>query len=150
MTKVYSRYKRPSVPGISGFEHTLAQQQFRDETNINLIVERAARTGDMSVFTPPERQQFIDTSVYEDYQSALHTLETVEDDFYSLPASVRKEFDNDPQSYVAFMSDDSNYDKAVELGLLHPSGDVPASMPAREPEAPAAAPPEANPTTGDA
>lgn len=144
MPKIYSRYKVPEVSGIVFDDPTLAQQQFKDEVNINTIIARAMQTGDMSAFTPNDRAQFIDASVYDDYQSALDTLQTVEEDFYSLPADLRKEFDNDADKYVEFMSDDANHAKAVELGLLQGSGDeqTPASVTATE--QPAVAPPEAS------
>lgn len=150
MTKIHSRYDVPASDGITFNEPTLTQQQFKDEVNINNIVNRAMQTGDVSVFTPTQRAEFIDNSVYEDYQSALDTLQTVEDDFYSLPAVVRKEFDNDPDKYVAFISDPDSYDRAVELGLLQGSGDEQTHASVKEPEQPPAGSPKANVEVGDA
>lgn len=138
--KIHSRYKRPDSPEIAEFEPTLAQQQFKDEADINNIMRRALLAGDASIFTPHDRQEFIDTSLFEDYQTALATIETIDEDFFSLPSALRKEFDNDPDKYVRFMSDEANYPKAIELGLLSGPGYEQEISPAKEPGQPAAAP----------
>lgn len=142
MPKIYSRYDTPVIPGITFPEKTLTQQHFKDEVDINRIVSRAIQTGNTALFTPTQRAQFYDCSVYKDYQAALDTIGDIEDDFLSLPSSVRKEFGNDPDKYVAFMSDPRNVKKAIELGLLESSGEPKPAKPASEPKQPAAAPSE--------
>ncbi len=49
--KFHTRYNPPPSPGIVFEEPTMTQQHFRDECDINKIVERAIRTGDTTVFT---------------------------------------------------------------------------------------------------
>lgn len=150
MIKIYSRYDVPESKGVVFTEPTSTQQQFRDETDINKIVARAIQTGDATVFTTTERGQFYDCTTFNDYQDALQRIADVDEDFYSLPSSVRKYFDNDPDNYVEFMSDPDNHDKAVELGLLQGSGDKepPAAPPT--PEQPPAGPSETKTPNSDA
>jgi hypothetical protein len=138
--KIYSRYDVPRKAGITFTDKTRTQQHFKNETDINMIISRAIQTNNQAIFTPPERQQFIDCSVYGGYQESLERLAQVEDDFYSLPSSVRKQFGNDVESYVAFMGNPMNAKKAVELGLLEGSGETQPVEPASEPKQPAAAP----------
>ncbi|AST68717.1 hypothetical protein BFG07_08490 [Kosakonia cowanii] len=116
--KIYSRYDVPAYAGLSCPEPTRTQQHFADEVDINKIISRAISTGDTTVFTTTERAQYFDCSNFEDYQASLDFIAGVEEDFYSLPSRVRKEFDNNPDNYVEFMTDPRNYAKAVELGLL--------------------------------
>ena len=137
--KIYSRFNTPVIPGLSCTDKTRTQQHFRNECDINMIVQRAINTGNTQVFTTTQRAQYYDCSAYSDYQSALEMLDNVADDFYSLPSRIRKEFGNDPDKYVSFMSDPRNAAKAVELGLLEGSGETQPAKPASKPEQPAAA-----------
>lgn len=43
--KIYSRFKKPPSEGLSDFSPTRTQQHFKDETDINKIIQRAITTG---------------------------------------------------------------------------------------------------------
>ncbi len=112
-------YDRDAVSDESGLacpEPTLAQQQFRDEADINTILERFGRTGELVV--PVNVPQFGDYSEVVDYHSAMNMVIEAQDSFDRLPAKIRAEFDNDPGKFVDFVMDDNNRDKAVEMGLI--------------------------------
>lgn len=141
-TKIYSRFDRPKKDGITFTEKTRTQQHFAKEVDINEIVKRAINTGDVTVLTPQQRGEYYDCTAFEDYQQALEYVAAVEEDFFTLPSAVRKEFGNDPDAYVQFMSEPKNFAKAVELGLLQGSGDkTPPAAPVA-PEQPPAGPSE--------
>lgn len=150
MVKIYSRYDVPVCEGVVFTEPTRTQQQFKDETDINKIVARAIQTGDATVFTTAERGSYYDSSTFTDYRDALQIISDIDDDFFSLPSSVRRHFDDDPDAYVAFMADPNNYEQAVELGLLEGSGEPPAASPSSAPEQPPAGPSETKNTQSDA
>lgn len=135
VTKIYSRFKPPAKPGLSDFSPTRTQQHFKDETDINKIIQRAITTGDTTVFTTTQRGEYYDVSAFEDYQTALDTISDVKADFFSLNAKLRQQFGNDPERYVEFMSDPANVSKAIELGLLEGSGE---SLDRRESQSPGA------------
>lgn len=116
--KIYSRYDPPPSEGMTFKESTRTQQHFKNECDINMIISRAIQTNNVALLTPTERGEYFDSSSFESYQDSLDYLAHVEDDFMSLPSSVRKEFGQDVGRYVAFMSDANNISKAVELGLL--------------------------------
>lgn len=150
MVKIYSRYDVPVCEGVVFTEPTRTQQHFKDETDINKIVARAIQTGDATVFTTAERGSYYDTSTFSDYQDALQIIADIDEDFFSLPSSLRRQFNDDPDAYVAFMADPRNVDKAVELGLLEGSGKPPAATPSSAPEQPPAGPSETKDPRSDA
>ena len=73
-----------------------AQQQFKEECDINTIVERFGITGKMpeQVATPLTG----DFTEVVDYQGALDMLRQADEGFMTIPAAVRAQFDNDAGS----------------------------------------------------
>ncbi|WP_157941802.1 hypothetical protein [Escherichia coli] len=138
--KFHTRYNPPPSPGIVFEEPTMTQQHFRDECDVNKIVERAIRTGDTTVFTSAQRAEFYDASAVTDYADAMALIDDVNDDFNSLPSATRALFGNNVKQYVEFMSNPRNWDKARELGLLS-GGEVPATEPEVRESKPAPASP---------
>lgn len=116
--RFHTRYDPPPSPGIVFTEPSKTQQHFRDECDINKVVQRALHTGDMTIFTTQQRGEFYDASVVSDYSDAMAMINDVHDDFKSLPSEIRAQFGNDVSKYVAWMSDPANWEAAVELGLL--------------------------------
>ena len=102
--------------GLFCNDPTLAQQQFRDECDINVILERFNVTGQLPLF--PLEPQFGDFSGISDYQTALNAVISAQDSFDQLPARVRERFANDPAAFVDFCLDESNRDEMKALGLL--------------------------------
>lgn len=110
------------------------QQNFLEETDINTIVNSFLKTGQM-----PENlklPQYIDYEGVFDFQSAMNTMMEAEESFMSMPAQVRAQFDNDPQRFLEFCSNESNRPELEKLGLLRPKPVV---------ESPPASPPPAKP-----
>lgn len=92
------------------------QQQFAEETDINVIVERFGLTGQLPEnFRAPVSGDFTGVT---DYQSALNAVIAADAEFMSLPANVRERFQNDPQRLLEFVGDDKNRDEAIQLGLV--------------------------------
>lgn len=102
--------------GLACQDLSLAQQQFRDECDINVILERFNVTGRLPVV--PLAPEFGDFTGVSDYQSALHAVMAAEESFDQLPARVRERFANDPAAFVDFCLDESNRDEMRQLGLL--------------------------------
>lgn len=118
MAKVVARayFDVVGVPseGIECLDPSLAVQASKDETDINTIVNKYLRTGEM-----PEQRQgiYADISELTDLQEALEQVRAADEAFMALPAEVRRYFDNDPVKLVQFANDPANLDKAIELGL---------------------------------
>ena len=94
---------------------SMTQQQFKDEVDINTIVERFEKTGEMPErINFPTEQDFTETF---DFQSAMNVIVKAREEFGNLPAKARARFDNDPQKFMEFIHDNDNADEAIKLGL---------------------------------
>lgn len=94
-----------------------AQQQFKEECDINEIVRRFGLTGQMpDAVGIPLSGDFTEAS---DFQTAMQLVRQAEEQFLLLPADVRAQFGNDPGRVIAFLEDEANREKAIELGLVN-------------------------------
>lgn len=99
-------------------EPTMARQEFKDECDINNIVKKYQQTGEFSHISSAVGK-YGDFSDVADYQTALHQVMDAQNSFNQLPAQLRKRFDNDPAQLIDFLSNESNYDEALKLGLVN-------------------------------
>jgi len=113
----YDRDKNSDLAKLVFTRPSRTQQSFRDECDINTILERFNVTGQLPVGSV--QPQYGDFSGVTDYQSALNAVMAAQDSFLQLPAKVRAKFDNDPALFVEFASDEANRDEMKALGLLH-------------------------------
>jgi len=99
-------------------EPTLAQQQFRDDSDPNTIMKQFARTRDPALLQGLNTPQYGDFTGIGDYQSALNSVIQAQDAFMELDAHVRARFANDPGLLLDFLSNGENRDEAIKLGLI--------------------------------
>lgn len=94
---------------------SMTKQEFKEECDINTIVERFGLTGAMpeSVVSPLTG----DFTEVTDYRSALHLIMEADAAFMEIPAAVRERFGNDAGRFVAFVSDPANAAACKEMGL---------------------------------
>lgn len=114
----YDPDEASNASGLSCPEPTLAQQQFKDDCDINTILERFAITGVLPQGV--QAPQFGDFTDAMDYHSALNAVIAADQAFMALPASVRSRFNNDAGAFVEFCSDPANATEAEGLGLVVP------------------------------
>ena len=95
---------------------SLAQQHFKDETDINNILRQFNITGLLP--EAPLSPRYGDFTGIVDYHTALNAVIAAEDGFMALPADLRARFQNDPEQLIEFLNDESNKDEAIKLGLL--------------------------------
>lgn len=100
-------------------DHTLTQQQFRDECDVNYIMRTYDKTGILTHVNTRSPLSGDFTSVV-DYQSACNAVIEAEAAFMALDPHLRARFSNDPGELLAFVSDEANYDEALRLGLVDP------------------------------
>lgn len=97
-------------------DETLTHQEFKDESDINTIIDRFG-IGE----NPIEAQKWVtNVDIAEapnNYMEVMNQLNEARDQFMSLPAKVRSQFENDPGRFVDFVSDSSNVDEMIRLGL---------------------------------
>lgn len=126
--------------GTSCKDESKTQQHQKEEADINTIVGRFLKTGQLpQVPVPPTYQNFGEIF---DFQSAMDTIKAATDSFLALPANVRSRFENDPAKFVAYVDhclEREDLDPLREMGLAVPKGADPAQG-AENPQTPPEAP----------
>ena len=116
--KVYSLYgEQPPKVGMRFEKPSLTQQHFKEECDVNRIMQRYQETGSWGEQTNV-RPQFGDFSAEFDFRQAQETVIAAAEAFAALPSKVRKRFRNDPAELLEFLADESNREEAIYLGLI--------------------------------
>lgn len=126
MVKIKVQFADHSDDGITEFGPSLTKQCFRDESDINNILKRFERTGVLPEMIR-QNPQYGDFTDVPSYQESLDIVMKAEEQFLSLDAKLRREFDNDPVKFLEFVNDPSNAKRMVELGLATERVDVSTS-----------------------
>lgn len=102
--------------GLACEEPSLAQQHYKDECDINTILERFNITGVLPQVALSPR--YGDFTGIGDYHTALNRVLAAQEEFDALPAQIRAKFNNDPAQLIEFLEDENNRPEAEELGLV--------------------------------
>lgn len=97
---------------------SLTQQQYKDDCDVNIIMERYMKTGMMPQSVAPMLEG--DFSNLPSYAEAMQTVIDAQDMFMEIPAKIRLKFENDPQQLINYLADPSNDEEAIKLGLKLP------------------------------
>lgn len=125
----YDMSRASDESGLACLDKSLAQQQFKEDSDINTIVERFGLTGELPKdVAVPQYGDFLDAT---DYQSSLNVVIEAQEAFGKMPANVRARFANDPQKFLEFCADASNRDEAKKLGILQPDAVKPDAIDVR-------------------
>lgn len=128
--KFHTLFDPPPSPRRSVGGRSMTHQEFAAECDINTIVARAG--AGLVQLSRPAGPLFTDISdVPDNYQECVEMLMAAEDQFASLPASMRERFGNDPGQLLDFLGNESNREEAIRLGLLAAPSVEPAE-PVRE------------------
>lgn len=117
--KAYGTKKRVKLD--TGSE-TMTQQSFKKECDVNYILRKYQKTG-LIDHVNTYNGDYSDVSSVPSYQQALEIVQDANTMFASLPSSIRKEFSNDPEKFLNFVSDEKNSDRMRLMGLL-PNSDI--------------------------
>jgi len=104
--------------GLRCLDDSLTQQQFKEESDINTIVDRFLKSGVLP--TAASMPQYVDYEGVFDFQSAMNVVKAADDNFMRLDAKVRARFNNSPQVFLEFFANPDNAEEAVRLGLAIP------------------------------
>lgn len=115
------------LAGLACTDPSRAQQQFRDECDINTIVERFGLTHEIPTGT--RMPSYGDFTGVSDFQTAMEAVRSATESFMALPAKLRERFANSPQNLLVFLGDPTNREEAVRLGLVE-APPIPAGTPA--------------------
>lgn len=92
------------------------QQHLAEETDINNIMAKYRRTGELRHVTSMAGE-YGDFSNVPDYKTAMEHIMQADALFMELPAKVRDRFGNDPAQFIEFATDEKNLDELRKLGL---------------------------------
>lgn len=90
------------------------QQEFREECNINKILEKAKKHG----LPAPTEKGFFGDFCGMDFRDMQNVLVIAQEAFMALDPKVRRRFNNDAAQLIEFIEDESNKDEAIKLGLV--------------------------------
>lgn len=93
------------------------KQSFKDQCDINIIMARYNKTGDLTHISQAI-PQYGDFSNVPDLHGAMNQVRDAQAEFLLFPAKIRDRFGNDPDQLIQFMSNPDNLKEAVELGLV--------------------------------
>lgn len=99
-------------------DESLAQQSFADEVDINNMLKRFGIGYELpSNFRMPEYGDFDTITTFHE---AMTQVTAATNEFNTLPAHIRAEFDNSPAKFHDAALKESNRARFEELGLLKP------------------------------
>lgn len=120
MPEIYHRFSHPKGEGFRSENPSLTQQNFKSECDINEIIRRSVSTGFLVDPLRPRgggSPMFGDFSSLPDLQVLRQKMIDAEAEFMSLPAKLRKRFQNDSSEFVKFCLDPENISELEKLGL---------------------------------
>jgi len=112
----YDKDAASNESGLHCEDASLAQQHFKEECDINTILQKFNISGLLP--EQPLSPRYGDFTGIGDYHTALNRVIAAQDEFDALPAQIRARFNNDPAQLIEFMENSENRPEAVELGLV--------------------------------
>lgn len=121
------------------------QQAFKDECDINNIIRKYKENPDSINRHIREHGSYADLTNITDLQTAMDSMLQAQSAFDALPSAVRKQYNNDPLTFVNAISDPSQTETLIKLGILEQTQPEPAhTSPQREPNATPTDPPKSS------
>lgn len=113
-----TQFERCERVYYSSDKPSLAKQSFKKECDVNHIMKKYEKTG---VIEHAARYagSYGDFTGADDYQDAVAKLAAADEAFMSLPASIRKRFNNSAGEYFDFVKNPANLAEMRELGLAN-------------------------------
>jgi phage internal scaffolding protein len=108
--------QRPGKKGEDGKPLYFTQQNHKQECDINFIINKYDRTGVISHVQKMEARYGNVSGV--DFRKAQDLFINAQRMFDSLPADIKKRFNQSAGDFLEFMDDPKNRDEAIELGLI--------------------------------
>jgi phage internal scaffolding protein len=112
----YDKDAASNESGLHCEDASLAQQHFKEECDINTILEKFNISGMLP--EQPLSPRYGDFTGIGDYHTALNRVIAAQDEFEALPAQIRARFNNDPAQLIEFLENSDNRPEAEELGLV--------------------------------
>ncbi len=105
----------PRVPVVSPCGDGAAQQQFKEDCDVNTIMQRYQKTGAIDHVSKHQPEYGFATA--NNYHESMNVITTANSMFNDLPSKIRNEFSNNPEAFLRFVQDPKNAERAIELGI---------------------------------
>lgn len=105
---------------------SLTKQSFAKECNINTIMGKFEKTGNISHLNN-HNGGYGNYIGYLDYHASLNKIHEADQAFNELPPLVRSKFHNDPAQFLEFAQNSENLTEMREMGLAPPERPKPAT-----------------------
>ncbi len=119
MEGIRSAYREHERVTLDFKEKSRAKQSFKDECDINNIMKKYEKTG-LVAHTARYQGRYEDVTTAVDLHTAMDICASAEEAFMSLPASIRKRFENDAGKFLDFVQDPENLEEVRSMGLGRP------------------------------
>lgn len=120
--KLFTPFDYPDTKetALDSFEPTRTQQQFKEDVNINNIMEKFIQTGGYidPLIVNGKEPVYGDVSAVADLRESMQIVQQAEEQFMQLPSQLREKFDHDPMKLLEFVADPANLEAAQKLGLV--------------------------------
>ncbi len=118
---------------------SMTQQNFKDETDINLILAKYAKSGLIDHINK-YGGHYAEMPAEQDFHAAMNLVTNAQTMFAELPSEIRNMFDNDPGQFLDFVDNPENREEAIEMGLF--PQDAPKELPESKEAKTTGGPPE--------
>jgi len=108
-------------------EASRTKQAFKAECDINTVIARFLRTGQVDLAQRLEPRYGDCTGL--EFQSAMLKVKEAQTLFSELPSAIRGRFRNEPAEFLTFIQDPNNRAEATKLGLLKKVSSDPVLQP---------------------
>lgn len=135
--EIYSRYKLPVVTGLKCEEHSLTEQVYKDQCDLNFLIKKYGLDDDpfaLTMYLDPtsRKMQFVDTTQVPDLYAALAAQRNLRQIFDELDYTQKQKFNFSVEAFQDFCMSASE-DEIKKLGLKNlvfkemPASAAPAS-----------------------
>ena len=98
MVKIRKVFDESTREGVEFKGASLTQQHFKEECDINHILEMYTKTGELPL--NPKEMRYADVSSISDYASMRAAIAQADSDFSELPSRVRERYHNDTSEFL--------------------------------------------------
>lgn len=112
----HTKYKHCNPPPFHSDLPSAADPQYKEECDINYVVSRALRGSVPDHLVKPSGT-YGDVSEYTDFAHMMDIVNRGTTAFMDVPSQIRARFGNDPSAFYKFVTDPSNSEELVKLGL---------------------------------
>lgn len=112
----HTKYHHYNPPSFRSDLPSAADPQYKEECDINTVVARALRGSVPDNIVRPAGS-YGDVSEYTDFAHMMDVVNRGTNAFMDVPSAVRARFGNDPVAFYRFVTDPSNSEELVKLGL---------------------------------